>query len=380
MSGLLVLIGLGIALWILGAISDAIGSASKAVTNSPAYKNFTNSVAAKGLPSGTEIQLKLDQFIESEVRLQSRYRSYAAENFTVAFMREILPEGNQYKPRLGEYHRNWISRCSLPDSIASIERNAKAKIEDRLNVLSSEQQERDAKKRLNEEHQGKVEAQNILNRNTGKLERFLELAYRKVATPDEYGDENPEALKEEIYKCILKLSESEPALASTVSQIERKKGKLTPTFLGRLFDPIGKSLEDLLSEEFSRYYKNRKDKNANAPDLDGMTGQDFELFVADLLKSQGVSSVSTTPATGDQGGDLLFTHNSKKYVVQAKHYKSTVGNKAVQEAHAAKGFYGCDEALVITSSTYTKAATALARQLGVKLVDGSQLDDLMNQI
>ncbi len=46
-----------------------------------------------------------------------------------------------------------------------------------------------------------------------------------------------------------------------------------------------------------------------------------------------------------------------------------VGNSAVQQVIAAKAFYRCDEAMVVTNSFFTPSAKALAESADVKLVD-----------
>lgn len=64
--------------------------------------------------------------------------------------------------------------------------------------------------------------------------------------------------------------------------------------------------------------------------------------------------------------------------VQAKGYVGhTVGNGAIQQAHTGKTFYGCQSAVVITNSTFTVAARELAERLDCKLIDGSQIPDLI---
>lgn len=50
-----------------------------------------------------------------------------------------------------------------------------------------------------------------------------------------------------------------------------------------------------------------------------------------------------------------------------------MGVKAIQEAVAAKGYYDCQEAMVVTNSVYTKQAMELARANGVKLWDRNDL-------
>lgn len=50
-----------------------------------------------------------------------------------------------------------------------------------------------------------------------------------------------------------------------------------------------------------------------------------------------------------------------------------MGVKAIQEAVAAKGYYDCQEAMVVTNSVYGKQAMELARANGVKLWDRNDL-------
>jgi HJR/Mrr/RecB family endonuclease len=71
---------------------------------------------------------------------------------------------------------------------------------------------------------------------------------------------------------------------------------------------------------------------------------------------------------------VLFAFASIRVAAQAKRYAGTGGNSAVQEALAAKGFYECSEAWVVTNSGLTRSALHLAQQLGVTLVvDGPVL-------
>ena len=56
--------------------------------------------------------------------------------------------------------------------------------------------------------------------------------------------------------------------------------------------------------------------------------------------------------------------------MQCKYYSAPVGLGAVQEAVAGKAMYGCNAAMVVTNSTFTKAAEELAVQNGVVLISG----------
>jgi restriction system protein len=101
--------------------------------------------------------------------------------------------------------------------------------------------------------------------------------------------------------------------------------------------------------------------------VDAMNGYDFEKFLVEVFQTAGYD-VEGTKLSGDQGADLFATRFGKKIVIQAKNYSGSVGNTAVQEAISAKSFYGCDEAMVVTNSFFTKSAIELANAASVRLV------------
>ena len=72
--------------------------------------------------------------------------------------------------------------------------------------------------------------------------------------------------------------------------------------------------------------------------------------------------VSATAATGDQGADIIARKGERNIIIQAKRYSGAVGNKAVQEVVGAILFYGGTEGCVVTNSTFTPAARALAEK------------------
>lgn len=101
-----------------------------------------------------------------------------------------------------------------------------------------------------------------------------------------------------------------------------------------------------------------------------MTGHEYEHAVAAYLRSEGYSRVKVTKGSGDYGVDVVAFKHGFKYAVQCKYYTSPVGLSAVQEVYAGKAFYNCEKAMVVTNSTFTKAAEELARKNGVILVSG----------
>lgn len=213
------------------------------------------------------------------------------------------------------------------------------------------------------------EAAAIVQRNEDKVSKFLEIAYRKVATVDEYGDENQEAVQEEVLRFLKKLRRTERSLSEEDVAWRKRKGA-APT-LG----PISALVCQDLGLRFREYYGLQKSKldTVDGAAIGGMTGVEFEQYLIHALKECGVKDAGGTPASGDQGADVLFSYKNIRVAVQAKRYSGSVGNKAVQEVHAAKGYYKCARAWVVTNSTFTASAKSLARQLDVRLIDGADL-------
>ena len=96
------------------------------------------------------------------------------------------------------------------------------------------------------------------------------------------------------------------------------------------------------------------------------SGEDFELFCADLLKAMGFTIVQP-PARGQEGGkDLIVNETVKgmvglaeerKWLVQCKHYaksKKAVGFKEVANYRDAMDQYAVRRYLQITSTVPTE--------------------------
>jgi len=82
---------------------------------------------------------------------------------------------------------------------------------------------------------------------------------------------------------------------------------------------------------------------------------------------------TVTKSSGDQGADVIIEKGEHRGVVQCKLYSQPVGNKAVQEVHAAKGFYDANFATVVTNQDFTPSARMLATKLNVHLVHESEI-------
>jgi restriction system protein len=111
--------------------------------------------------------------------------------------------------------------------------------------------------------------------------------------------------------------------------------------------------------------------------VDAMDGFQFEDFLVKIFQTMGYD-VKETKRTQDQGADLFVTRFDKNMVIQAKNYSGSVGNSAVQQVISAKTFYGCDEAMVVTNSYFTKSAKELADSAMVRLIDRDELQNYLD--
>lgn len=110
-----------------------------------------------------------------------------------------------------------------------------------------------------------------------------------------------------------------------------------------------------------------------------MEGVEFEDFMANVFDKKGYH-VQTTPTTGDQGVDLLLTIDDLKVAVQLKRYTGPVGPTAVAAVVAGMFHYKAKKAWVITTSSFTKGAVELAKSNRVRLMDGKELEDWLNDL
>lgn len=102
------------------------------------------------------------------------------------------------------------------------------------------------------------------------------------------------------------------------------------------------------------------------------SGVAFEEQCAEILRRMGWN-VRKTKASGDHGADLLADKGGLHVAIQCKCYTGTVGNAAVQEIYAAKTYYGCQHAVVVTNSSYTSGARNLAKASRVLLLNVNDL-------
>ncbi|HJU16254.1 MAG TPA: restriction endonuclease [Stellaceae bacterium] len=110
-----------------------------------------------------------------------------------------------------------------------------------------------------------------------------------------------------------------------------------------------------------------------------MSPREFEKCCADYLTLQGWRA-RTTGRSGDQGADVLAEKNGLRLVIQCKKYRRPIGNRAVQEVHAARAYVGAQAAAVVSNQGYTRAAQDLATKTGVMLLHFTELRNLDDRL
>ncbi len=109
-------------------------------------------------------------------------------------------------------------------------------------------------------------------------------------------------------------------------------------------------------------------------DLDKMTGEKFEAFLADMFRRKGYN-VQQTPKSRDYGVDLIVERGGERFAVQCKRRspESRQGPAAIQEVYSGKVFYGCEGALVVINAYFSEQAKEMAAKLKVELWDRHRL-------
>ncbi|MGQ3684598.1 MAG: homing endonuclease associated repeat-containing protein [Candidatus Loosdrechtia sp.] len=90
-------------------------------------------------------------------------------------------------------------------------------------------------------------------------------------------------------------------------------------------------------------------------------GTEFENICLSTLKRLGFEELQLTKRVNDQGADWVGSFEGTRYLFQCKKHKKKQGNRAIQEAIAAKTYYKASRCAVISESGYTKSAYQLAR-------------------
>jgi hypothetical protein len=269
-------------------------------------------------------------------------------------------------PKSREWLSRWQARPDIPPEYLELKDYLIQLFSEKNELLLSEKRIAEENKENSRQESIANERHKLLERSRDLIDKFLEIAERKVSVFDEYGDENWDALPKEIELCIKKISERESS----------RNGKQTDIISAFEYRETQNWLRDKLNSLFQEYHKEQTSKEAESHNLNDMSGVEFESWVVKILRDNGFDDVRGTPATGDQGADIITNKDGKKIIIQAKRYKGVVGNKAVQQIISAIQYYGGDEGWVITNSRFTSSARSLAQKANIKLIDGKALSNI----
>ena len=245
----------------------------------------------------------------------------------------------------------------------------------RYRERKEEERKRYEIQRAKEAENDAAETERLWTQHKDIIEKFLEITERKVSVIDDYGDESWSLLRKQIQECLIKIGERENIASKQIVEWTKRKWDFT-TGREKQFNLIVERLE----KQFREYHTaHRAILSTHATDFNNLSGQEFETYLMRFLPRLGFTDVRGTPATGDQGADIIASKDNRLFVIQAKRQSAPVGNRAVQEVAAALNYYAATEAWVITNSTFTPAAKALAQKNKVYLIDGSALELMILQ-
>ena len=118
--------------------------------------------------------------------------------------------------------------------------------------------------------------------------------------------------------------------------------------------------------------------SAKLENVGAMTGGQFEVFVADVLRARGYQA-TILGGSGDQGVDIIAVVGKQRVAIQCKNYKKPVGNRPVQEVFAGAQHHRCSQRWVVAPAGFTKGAVQLAQSVGVMLFDANSIREWIRQ-
>tara|TARA_R110001592_G_scaffold262565_1_gene527642 strand:- start:16126 stop:19317 length:3192 start_codon:yes stop_codon:yes gene_type:complete len=117
-----------------------------------------------------------------------------------------------------------------------------------------------------------------------------------------------------------------------------------------------------LFEAFTNFKATSSSQDIAIEELEKMTADSFEAFIAALFVKMDYDRVDLTPKSNDKGADIVAL-GAKNYLIQAKRYKGNVGRSALQEVNWAKKYY---------DNKYTEAFIPLIATTGTVSTDNRE--------
>ena len=176
--------------------------------------------------------------------------------------------------KLAPKHREWLSvwggRPDIPKEYLELKDYLKELFKIRFDREKAIKQKKyDEAKRMQEEktaNEGSV----ILERNEDLVNKFIDIAERKVSIIDDYGDENWGVLSNEITACLKKISQREGVIIDWDKQSKRSRYSY--------FSMPGEYrwIKNRLEEIFREYHRKAKTTLVSEENLNDFSGVEFE--------------------------------------------------------------------------------------------------------
>lgn len=112
-----------------------------------------------------------------------------------------------------------------------------------------------------------------------------------------------------------------------------------------------------------------------------LSWQQFEQLTGETFRRRGFQVTENDKVGADGGIDLVLQKDGEKYLVQCKQWRaSKVDVSVVRELYGVMAAGGAAGGFVVTSGRFTKEASEFAKGRNVELIDGVELQRLIQQV
>lgn len=121
-------------------------------------------------------------------------------------------------------------------------------------------------------------------------------------------------------------------------------------------------------------------RNARLDYFLALTPREFEEVVARLIVPLGYTDIRVVGGAADRGVDVLCRdRQGRKVAIQCKRYQPTneVSSSQVQTFMGGMVAHEAERGIIVTTSSFSGPARDLARDQGIRLIDGSELTRIL---
>jgi restriction system protein len=120
------------------------------------------------------------------------------------------------------------------------------------------------------------------------------------------------------------------------------------------------------------------DQQKSIEDIRSLSWRQFESIVGEAFRRRGYTVIENAVDGPDGGVDLVLRKDGAKFYVQCKQWKQLkVGVKPVRELFGVVSASAASGGFFVCSGSYTEEAKAFAKQSGIELIDGAELQRMM---